>query len=81
MVYETLAWVLLKSFFINDNKQYFFALIGLQKVPMTKKYPAISNSSILKQRPSEKSLDFILSYSKSIQVKDLKKGKVVINLN
>jgi hypothetical protein len=73
---------LIKKFFFNtNNKQYFFALNGLQKVPMTKKYTAISNSSILKQRPSGKSLDFILSYSKSIQVKDLKKGKVVINLN
>jgi hypothetical protein len=47
---------------------------------MIKKYPIVQTSD-LKRKPSTKVLDFILLYSKSVEVKSLKKEKVMFNLN
>ena len=51
-------------------------------MPMLKKYPEyIAPNEELKIEPSMTSINAILNYSKSIEVKLIKKKRVLINLN
>ncbi len=49
---------------------------------MLKKYPeTIAQSEELKIGPSAKTLNALLNYSRSVEVKKSKKDKILINLN
>jgi hypothetical protein len=48
---------------------------------MLKKYPETAPALELKLGPDTKLLQFVLNYSKSVEVKRIRRKKVLINLN
>jgi hypothetical protein len=50
-------------------------------MPMLKKYPEIAQNQELKMEPKLSNLNAILNYSKSLEVKTIKKKKILLVLN